>query len=182
MRGRPIYYDPGGVFRWDGPTYPTSTPVDALFDAVRRTALDHPQVAGVEGIDWVALFLTPWLYPVGSALSLHRDGGTYSGSFTFFAHTRWKTHWGGELLLLQEAADPETGAPLSQHGGAGPLWTSEDDGIDIKSLMGIATCVFPRPNRLALIGPDRPHMMSRVDANAGAHVRVSLAGFFLRPP
>jgi hypothetical protein len=35
---------------------------------------------------------------------------------------------------------------------------------------------------LVLIGEDRPHRVTRVDQNAGAHVRASIAGFFLRAP
>ena len=47
---------------------------------------------------------------------------------------------------------------------------------------GIATSVVPKPNRLVLIGANRPHRVSRVDQNAGAHLRASIAGFFLRAP
>jgi hypothetical protein len=60
-------------------------------------------------------------------------------------------------------------------------WMS-DDAADEGDSQGIATCVSPRPNRLVLIGPDRPHRIARVDQNAGAHVRASIAGFFLRSP
>lgn len=172
LRGDGVYFDPSGAFPWPGATYPTGTPIDAVVDAVRDAAAGFPEVAGSEGTDWVAVFLSPWLYPAGSALSLHRDGGRYRGSFTFFAHRRWRSHWGGELLAVQGDA----GAPRGE-----PSWTAEDDG-PTEPGSGIATCVFPWPNRLVLLGPDRPHMIGRVDGNAGAHVRASVAGFFLRPP
>jgi hypothetical protein len=160
LRGVPVYYDPGGTCRGPGVRYPTSSVIDEFIDAVRELTERHRDVVGSEGVDWAALFLSPWLYPVGSALSLHRDGGGYSGAFTFFAHPHWDVHWGGELLLLD--GDPTAEQELDPAGS------------------DLATCVFPRPNRLVLLGPDRPHMITRVDVNAGDRVRTSLAGFFLR--
>jgi hypothetical protein len=167
MRGGGVYYDPAGAFGGRGAIYPTATVIDRFIDAVRRLAVEHPRVVGVEGSDWAAMFLCPWLYPAGSALSLHRDGGNYSGAFTYFAHPRWRAQWGGELLIV----DPPFEAPVSTSD-----WWDEDDA----PLPSLATCVFPRPNRLVLVGADRAHMIGRVDHSAGDHVRTSLAGFFLR--
>jgi hypothetical protein len=170
LRGAGVYYDPTNASQKPGVRYPTSSVVDDLIDAVRGLTTEHRDVVGAEGIDWVTIFLSPWLYPVGGALSLHRDGGGYSGAFTFFAHPRWGVHWGGELLLLD---DEPSAAPHPSQGRTG--WMEEDE---VGS--GLATCVFPRPNRLVLVGPNRPHMITRVDANAGDHIRTTLAGFFLR--
>ena len=169
QRGGAVYYDPTDVFGWNGPRYPTSTVVDDLIDIVRGLTAEHPGVVGTEGAEWAAMTLSPWLYPIGSALSLHCDGAAYSGAFTFFAHRRWSVHWGGELLLVDE---PFAGTPPLP-GGVG--WMEEDE-----FGLGVATCVFPRPNRLVLVGPGRAHMIGHVDANVGDHVRTSLAGFFLR--
>lgn len=172
LRGPAVYFDPGNAFGWSGASYPTATSVDRLVEAVREVATAHPDLAGVEGVDWVALFLAPWLYPVGSALSLHADSGRYSGSFTFFAHPRWRVAWGGDLMVY----------PKGQ-GCSAPSWMSDDDGGELASPpSGVATCILPRPNRLVVLGPDHPHRISRVDWTAGTNVRVSLAGFFLRPP
>ena len=170
LRGAAVYYDPTNTVHKPGVRYPTSSVVDEFIDVVRGIAAEHCNVVGTEGVEWVAMFLSPWLYPVGSALSLHRDGGGYSGAFTFFAHPRWGNHWGGELLLLDE--EPSAVSHPSQ-GTTG--WMEED-----QVASGLATCVFPRPNRLVLVGPDRPHMITRVDVNAGDHARATLAGFFLR--
>jgi Rps23 Pro-64 3,4-dihydroxylase Tpa1-like proline 4-hydroxylase len=167
LRGSGVYYDPEATRPSARMRYPTASVVDEFIDTLRALTAEHPDVVGTEGAEWTALFLSPWLYPVGSALSLHRDGGGYSGAFTFFAHPEWGVHWGGELLLLDEDA------PVAALGTTG--WMV-DDRVD----SGVATCVFPRPNRLVLVGPKRPHMISRVDVNAGDHVRTSLAGFFLR--
>ncbi|MDP3280439.1 MAG: 2OG-Fe(II) oxygenase [Nitrosomonas sp.] len=169
LRAGSMYYDPGVVFDWQGPLYPSGTAVDPLIDRVRQAAEACPEIVGREGLDWIALYLSAWLYPVGSALSLHRDGDQYSGAFAFFAHRRWCAHWGGELLVQP---------PSARRPGYGTTWIA-DDGDDDDA--GIATCVIPRPNRLVLLGPNRPHRIARVDANAGTHARASIAGFFLRP-
>lgn len=180
LRGESVYYDPNRLFGWKGAIYPTSTPLDLLIDAVRQASAACRDITGTEGADWVALYLSPWLYPVGSALSLHQDGDAYSGSFTFFAHARWSVHWGGELLVSRVSSGTAT-----QNVRAGD-WVREHpwiaaDGADDDHDPGIATCITPQPNRLVLIGPDRPHRVVRVDQNAGAHARASIAGFFLRP-
>lgn len=169
MRGAPVYFDPTGSIDRPGVRHPTFTVVDEFIDVLRDLASQHPQVVGREGNDWLALFLAPWLYPVGSALSLHRDGGAYSGAFTYFAHPQWGVHWGGELLLLRD--DPGLDWPTL---GATGWMTHDEAGLDV------GTCIFPRPNRLVLVGPTRPHLITRVDVNAGDRVRTSLAGFFLR--
>jgi hypothetical protein len=166
MRGGAVYYDPAGAVGGSGATYPTATVVDRFIDLVRGLTVEHPHVVGVEGRDWAGMFLCPWLYPAGTALSLHRDSGNYSGAFTFFAHPRWRVQWGGELLIVE---------PPYEGSGSTSDWDDED-----VAQPSLATCVFARPNRLVLVGPDRPHMIGRVDHSAGDRVRTSIAGFFLR--
>lgn len=180
LRGESVYFDPTGAFRREGPRYPTHSAVDPFFEAVHELTARYPEIAGTEGVDWVAAFLSPWLYPVGSSLSLHCDGGGYSGAFTFFAHREWRVHWGGELFVLQDDGSAGAREPRVSAGDE-ESWIPDGDGVEDETPLGIATCVFPRPNRLVLIAPDRPHMIRRVDPNAGSHVRTSLAGFFLRP-
>ncbi len=172
LRAGSMYYDPCAMFHWQGPLYPSGSAVDPLIDRVCQAAAVCPEIVGTEGLDWIALYLSAWLYPVGSALSLHRDGDQYSGAFAFFAHRRWCAHWGGELLVQP---------PSARHPGRGGAWIA-DDGDDDDGDPGIATCVIPKPNRLVLLGPNRPHRIARVDTNAGTHARASIAGFFLRPP
>jgi 2OG-Fe(II) oxygenase superfamily len=181
LRGESVYYDPQRVFGWKGATYPTSTSVDLLVDEVRQMSREYPDIVGVEGADWVALYLSPWLYPVGSALTLHRDAERYSGSFTFFAHSRWSVHWGGELLVSPGVTAAQAMQTQSGAHDTDEPWMSED-GYDAADDNGIAICVSPKPNRLVLLGADRPHRVTRVDQNAGMRVRASIAGFFLRTP
>lgn len=179
QRGASVHYDPEAAFESKGARYPTGTPMDRLIDAVRTQASLHTDIVGIEGIDWTGIYLCPWLYPVGSALSLHQDAARYTGSFTFFLHARWRLHWGGELLVytpqLSHAFD-DLPSPGHEH-----PWLS-DDGPDEAMVADIATAISPVPNRLVLLGDDMPHRVARVDSNAGAHVRVSVAGFFLRCP
>jgi 2OG-Fe(II) oxygenase superfamily len=177
QRGPSVHYDPEGRFDHKGLAYPTGTVLDQLIDAVRTQSALHPDVAGLEGVDWAGIYLCPWLYPVGSALSLHQDAAKYTGSFTFFLHSRWRLHWGGELFVYPPP-DPARLDGSPAFGNDHP-WMS-DDGPDEAMIADVAVAISPRPNRLVLLGEDRPHRVARVDPNAGAHVRASIAGFFLR--
>jgi hypothetical protein len=181
QRGPSVYYDPDRHFGCKGLTYPTGTPVDPLIDAVRTLSALNPEVAGTEFVDWVGLYLCPWLYPVESPLSLHQDSASYSGSFAFFVHSRWRLHWGGDLLVYPPMDPARCTAPPSPALGQDQPWMS-DDGPEEAMITDIAVAISPSPNRLVLIGADRPHRVTRVDKNAGAHVRASIAGFFLRTP
>jgi hypothetical protein len=181
QRGPSIYYDPDRRFEWKGAAYPTGTAVDQLIDAVRTLSALHPEVVGAECADWVGVYLCPWRYPVGSALSLHQDSARYSGSFTFFVHSRWRLHWGGELLVYPPM-EPTRGATSSAPAlGQDQPWIS-DDGPEDSMIADISVAISPSPNRLVLIGENRPHRVTRADQNAGAHLRASIAGFFLRAP
>lgn len=171
-RGSLTYFDPGNVFNWKGALYPTNTPMDVLINALREVSSVLPGIVGREGIDWFGISLCPWIYPVGSALSEHWDSERYTGAFAYYVHERWGRHWGGDLVV--SIARPET--PLNVEIES---WLAED-GDEGNGEIGIN--VPSRPNRLALIGSSRPHRVTRVDENAGTHVRLSIAGFFLPRP
>jgi hypothetical protein len=170
LRGSPVYFDPDGTARDDAPAYPTGTPIDPLIEVVRQIAGEHASIVGAERRDWRSLFLSAWLYPVGSGLAFHRDGGSYSGAFTFFVNADWGFDWGG-LLLLDGGRSPVE--PVES------AWRGPRERGPSSASWG--TCICPRPNRLALIGPDCGHMITRVDRNAGSNVRATVSGFFLRP-
>lgn len=181
LRGDAVYFDPGGTIADAAAVYPTASSVDAVIEAIRRASAECPEVAGVEGVDWSALSVVPVIYPVGAARAQHQDTERSSGTFTFFAHARWNTHWGGELLVWPPRHDDGGGGGDPAAVGAEAPWMTED-GADPIGDAGVAACVLPRPNRLVLIAPDRPYRIARVDPNAGAHVRASLDGLFLRAP
>ena len=174
LHGPPVLYfadpdldDPGAK------SYPTGTAIDYFIDRLRAVVAKCGDLVGAESADWNVFSVTPWIYPPGSTLSLHCDGGgqaMYSGAFTYFLHPRWNIHWGGHLLVL----DPET----EVSGVRGAQWLIDDAENAQVWEPGLGTAVLPKPNRLALLAPDAWHMLTRVDPTAGLHARISLAGFF----
>jgi hypothetical protein len=169
MRGMgSVTYDPRRLFPGRGGPYPTKTAVDVLVEAVVDASKLYPGICGKEDIDWGGIEFVPWIYPVGSALSLHCDGMGYSGAFTYYTHSEWGEHWGGELVVMPPV-DPSSPPPG---------WMTDEQVTD----SGIGLSIAPRPNRLVLMGANRPHRIVRVDRNAGAHMRLSVAGFFLCKP
>lgn len=158
--------------------YPTGTGIDPFIIALRRRRNEYAPVVGAAPADWDVCSVISWIYPVGTGFSVH-DDGAYTGSYIFYAHREWKMHWGGHLIVLDRGAlasgesDPSVGLD--------PPWL--DHGLDAVHMNdpGIATCVFPKPNRLVLIRGRVPHFVTRVDASAGDRARVTLAGFFVKP-
>jgi hypothetical protein len=158
------------------PLHPTGTDIDLFIDQLVSALPYAEQLIGAAGRDWFEFTAGPWIYPAGTSLSLHQDGTKYTGAYTFFAHRQWNIHWGGYLLVL----DPRT-APLIYSGeilGENASWIDDTKENDRVFTPGFAQCIFPKPNRLVFIAPDAQHLLSRVDANAGHHPRISIAGFF----
>lgn len=181
LQGTTTYYrDDAALFReYETPRYPTGGPIDAFIDALNAVVGDAEKLVGRRGIDWTGISISPWVYPSGTGLSLHRDHYVYSGSFTYFIHRQWNFHWGGQLLVL----DPRTGrdAPDLDQSGLDWPFLIDDQESAIASDPGFATCVLPKPNRLVFIERNAFHLVTRVDPNAGNRSRVALAGFFMLP-
>jgi Rps23 Pro-64 3,4-dihydroxylase Tpa1-like proline 4-hydroxylase len=164
--------------------YPTDTVLDRVIEAMLRSADAAAQAVGRPVADWQELTLGSWVYPVGSGLSLHQDTGkrgkqSYTGSYTFYVSPEWNLHWGGWLLVFDgreaaAAAGARSGLAVS------PPWLGDELEQSLVRDYGLATAILPTPNRIVFISPRAPHMITRVDQNAGNHPRVSLAGFFLR--
>ncbi|HEY6136177.1 MAG TPA: hypothetical protein VI670_00265 [Thermoanaerobaculia bacterium] len=180
LYGTTTYYRPNASLYApeEHPRYPTQTPLDAFIDVLKVIVAEAADLVGEPGASWTGITVGPWVYPLGSALSLHRNAGAHSGSYTYFIHRQWNFHWGGQLLVLDSRTgrgdDPDR-SPLYPH------WLSEQDENRAGMEPGLATCVLARPNRLVFVAPTAYQMITRVDTNAGNHPRVSLAGFFLRP-
>jgi Rps23 Pro-64 3,4-dihydroxylase Tpa1-like proline 4-hydroxylase len=119
--------------------------------------------------DWSHCGASPWLYPPGSALSIHVDGHRFAGAFVYFAHREWKLRWGG-LLIVFDGDDSELAMNIL------------DDDQDDRSVspQGIATVILPRPNRLVFLAPHSPHLVTEISEKAGDNLRVTIAGFFNR--
>jgi hypothetical protein len=136
-----------------------------LADALRRLVL-----AGHRDCN---LSLTPWIYPQGTALGLHRDDRAFDGSYVFFLTREWDVHWGGLLHCLADSPT-ETTPPRAVLDV-----TAERRSV---SATGRGLWIAPVWNRLVFIAPWVRHFISRVDANAGDRVRVTIAGFLHKQP
>lgn len=149
-------------------TYPTGTAVDALLEALLE---DPDSLTPWVSDQWIRVSGRPYVYPPGSALSWHADDHEfYSGAFVYYCHPEWNVDWGGELMVAS-GADPEL--PMM------PFRFDNREYSDLLMATGAGHFILPKPNRLVLLG-DVPHMVKPVAPAAGAAVRASLAGFFIR--
>jgi hypothetical protein len=178
LRARTIWYRPDQREATAEQAYPTDSAMDELVSWIADRRADIARVVGTAGADWTRLSFTPWIYPVGSGLSLHQDGSSYSGAYAYFAHQEWRLYWGGHLLVL----DPRTRSRMTSRGEIGPAFL-DDRQESLRAFdPGFALTIFPKPNRIVFLSPTALHLLTRVDANAGQAVRLSVAGFFHRSP
>lgn len=162
--------------------YPTGTIVDLLLEQMLAVLPEVDTIVGKEAEAWQSFSLTPWIYQMGTALSLHQDAaGIYSGSYTYYLHPEWNIHWGGHLLVV----DPKTEIsrqfvklPGDNKSRYQDPWLNDQTENSQVQDPGFALTIFPKPNRMVFIAPQAFHMISRVDQNAGQNPRISLGGFF----
>ena len=110
-----------------------------------------------------------WRYPRGSALGWHNDaGGGRIGEFVCFLHTAWGADWGGELVVLDKAAD--------QDDRTGP-----DRTLSIAEFVGESrstmTLIAPLPNRVVFLKAGTAHTIKRVEDQWQAEPRLTFTGF-----
>jgi hypothetical protein len=164
LRGPTWSTSVAGAAAGDPPGYPPA--LAPLAAVLRRLLLRGPQQAA-------RISLTPWIYPQGTALGLHRDDGQFAGSYIFYCVPEWDVHWGG--LLNCVADTPEDGA--TPRAVLDP--TAERASV---AAAGRGTWISPVPNRLVTLAAHVRHFISRVDPNAGDRPRTSIAGFVHRAP
>lgn len=109
------------------------------------------------------------VYAARSALAFH-DDSLYLGSYTFYAHTGWNCEFGGELLVYPR----EIG---NQHESFQLAGFENGRLSSIVEMLGVATAIPPRPNRLVAMRPNQPHKIARIDPSAGATLRHTITGF-----
>jgi len=145
------------------------SPVQTLLRAVlKRADLQENHVAGA----WDRIVGRPYVYPKDTSLSWHVDDHElYAGAFIYYAHPVWNAHFGGELLIAET-----DGAALPIMGYRFETEPYSDALLEV----GCGNFIMPKPNRLVVLS-GAPHMVAKVSAAAGHHVRASVAGFFLRP-
>lgn len=154
--------------------YPTATHVDRLFESVALACDRLAGVIGRQGVDWSVFTARAFLYSMHTSLRWHTDHGPFTGAFTFFAHPHWNSAWGGELQVADLSHD-ET--PDGSVGGSALDNRAESE---LLLAQGTGRYLVPKPNRLVAIKAGTPHAINHVHTAAGANVRCSIAGFFLR--
>jgi hypothetical protein len=165
--------------------YPTNSPIDLVFDALKKHYDLIQPIVGVPGIHWNCLTATPYLYPVGTGLSWHSDNSSgsrqYSGAFSFYIHPKWKDNWGGELMVSDQ--NMVTGFPKNfekdlKDKKQFPSRLQRD--LDIPT--GHNGQFFSSvPNRIIFVKGGTWHKINHVSLAAGNNVRTSIAGFFMVP-
>lgn len=148
--------------------YPSNTAIDLVITALIAESAAYKNLVGD---DWARISARAYVYPPGTGLSWHRDDSElYTGAFIYYAHPYWNAHWGGELLV---AEDTDEDLPIMGH----RFENEEYSEALLES--GAGRFVMPKPNRLVILG-GAPHAIAPVSAAAGANVRASVTGFFLR--
>ncbi|NKB82196.1 MAG: hypothetical protein GKS05_09995 [Nitrospirales bacterium] len=106
-------------------------------------------------------------YGVGDCLSTHDDTDeAYVSSqgprpplrrlaLATYVHSAWQPDWGGELMLYDLKKQDEA------------------------QTLDVVDCIAPVPGTLAIFAVPRFHRVCRVDALAGEHKRLSIAGWFM---
>ena len=107
-------------------------------------------------------------YGAGDCLPTHDDTDdayTYASGRTpptrrlalaTYFHEEWHPDWGGELILYRSHPSARNNPSLE-----------------------VTHCIPPSPGSLAIFAVPRQHRVCRVDALAGEHKRLSIAGWFM---
>jgi hypothetical protein len=165
--------------------YPTRTALDGFVEHMLATQRHVAHLTGTEGrTGWGHFSTTGWLYPHGTSLHLHDDGsGVYTGAYVYFLNPMWRVHWGGMLLLFEDAANSIVHAhraTTDQMEFYQRKWLMANQLDELLMAHGFARCILPKKNRIVFIANDAYHTVTRVNETSGDNVRMSLAGFFHR--
>lgn len=197
MRGPDIYFGrvakevaeshPGAF------AYPTGTGIDLLISHFSAAGDHYAHLVGRADAEWRTLAAAPRLYERGSSLYWHRDTpAVVTGSCTYYAHPEWNCQWGGELFI----AHPDAARSIPEDHGPSMITPQEVMGRGMVQLSGhldnrevneklmetgMGYYVSPKPNRLVIMKTGNPHMITKVQAAAGDHVRASVTMFLIRP-
>jgi Rps23 Pro-64 3,4-dihydroxylase Tpa1-like proline 4-hydroxylase len=178
MRAATTLFRPDAMYKEaERPRYPTGTTIDRFIDTLHEFVAGNPERLGEIATPQDAIGVTPWIYRRGAGLSLHRDRGC-AGAFIYYVHPEWHFHWGGHLLVLDPGTQPDLAAETLEQSY---LWLPEEERNRIASEPGLATCVLAKSNRIVFLDRRALHTVTRIDADAGDHARISFGGYFLRP-
>jgi hypothetical protein len=165
-----------------GYVYPTGAELDLFTEQLLALQPDVEHLVGKRGEGgWQLLSITGWIYPPGTGLSMHTDGGEYyTGAFVYFLSPTWRSHWGGMLLLADEEmnrAVREYRATKDQEEFYRLKWLNANHADELMMEHGLAKCIFPKKNRIVFLDSEAYHMVTRVNEASGDNPRMSLAGF-----
>ncbi|ALT79273.1 hypothetical protein AT984_20815 [Paucibacter sp. KCTC 42545] len=150
-------------------------PLQAAMQALAEAVRSHPQIYGRSEQDWTEMSFSFWQYEAGTRLGWHNDAGNgRTGEYIIYLHDEWKPGWGGELMILDEAANVDS-VDLAKK----TQFSLIEDIVERSSTN--LTAIRPRPNRLVMVQAGTCHFINRVDASAGAIRRLSMTGFAARP-
>jgi hypothetical protein len=153
--------------------YPTSTGIDRLIEELSLQLARLEPLIGVQGTAWTVFTARAFLYPAGTGLGWHTDSDVFTGAFSYYAHPEWNSRFGGELFV----ADTPPGW-TADHGFGSPLDNRAESALLLEA--GSGRYIHPKPNRLVVLKSGVLHRINPVHAAAGATVRCSIAGFFVR--
>ncbi|MCA9003542.1 MAG: 2OG-Fe(II) oxygenase, partial [Planctomycetes bacterium] len=142
--------------------YPTETALDAVITGLLA---ESEAFAPIVGDEWKRISARAYVYPHGTGLSWHRDDSEiYTGAFIYYAHPHWNAHWGGELMIADEAQEDLS---IMAH-------RFENEAYSEALLeRGMGHFIMPKPNRMVLLG-GAPHAIAPVSPAAGQNVRASV--------
>ncbi|MFO0389798.1 MAG: GlcNAc-transferase family protein [Alphaproteobacteria bacterium] len=165
--------------------YPTKTDLDLFIDNLLSVQPHVEHLTGKEGNGgWLHVSSTCWVYPHGTALSMHDDGsGVYTGAYVYFLNPIWRPHWGGLLIMMDEDANKRVydhRAKIDQMDYYKKKFFHANGLDEMLVDQGFGKCIFPKGNRIVFIANDAYHMVTRVNEAAGDNLRMSIAGFFNR--
>jgi len=172
--------------------HPTGSALDLLMQTFSQSGEKYAPLVGREGKDWRTLAMAPRLYERNSSLYWHRDTpSVVTGSCTYYAHPEWNVQWGGELyiahpsaLKIPERCGPSMIEPKEVMGRGMVQLSGHLDNSEVNAALmeaGMGYYVMPKPNRLVIMKTGNPHMITKVQAAAGDHVRASITLFLIRP-
>ena len=160
-----------------GPRYPTDSPYDLFFAAIKRRIAAIADFLRLNESE-VKYVVAAYLYRSGWGLPWHEDIGEqaeYMGAFTYYLHDHWRGNWGGELMILRDERHADASADSID------LAFAQGTGLHSPSHVenGVGTFIMPKPNRLVILRPHVLHSVKPVADLAGENMRFSLAGFYV---
>ncbi|NJM20898.1 MAG: proline hydroxylase [Richelia sp. RM2_1_2] len=163
-----------GVYSHDQKNCTTLTGIDVFVEHLLSNSEILNEWIGKKDIDWKGFTAKVYLYPQGSGLTWHDDGGNKTGSYAFYTHPSWNVQWGGDLLIPDEST--------KNHDYQLVTIIKSDNRYDKNKNIevGMGQYIAPKPNRLVVIAGENPHRINKVEPTAGDRIRSSISGFFVK--